>query len=280
MDRESQHIRCIALDLDRTTLNADGRLSAGNRQALERAISQGVHVIIASGRSFETLPADVLAVPGIEYAITSNGAAIYHIPTRQCLRRYLLGGRPVRQILRLTAGDPVVYEAFIEGRAYADAAYVRDPVRFGATPEAVEYVRLTRTLVEDMPDFVLDHAEELESMDIVVHDEAEKDRIWAVLEAAVPELYLTSSVRQLIEIANREAGKHTGLQFILERLDLPREASAAFGDGDNDREMLTYAGCGIAVANASPGCLAAADFVTARHDLDGVARGIYDILGL
>ena len=66
------NIKCIALDLDRTTLNASGRLSDGNYNALCHAIENGVHIVIASGRSFDTLPKDVLAVPGIEYAITSN----------------------------------------------------------------------------------------------------------------------------------------------------------------------------------------------------------------
>ena len=83
-------IKCIALDLDRTTLNAQGKLSEGNRQALSHAIEKGVHIVIASGRSFHTLPEDVLSVPGIEYAITSNGAAVYYIPTGKCLHEYKL----------------------------------------------------------------------------------------------------------------------------------------------------------------------------------------------
>ena len=66
------NIKCIALDLDRTTLNASGRLSDGNYNALCHAIENGVHIVIASGRSFDTLPKDVLAVPGIEYAITMH----------------------------------------------------------------------------------------------------------------------------------------------------------------------------------------------------------------
>ena len=66
-------IKCIALDLDRTTLNAQGRLSDGNREALEYAISRGIHIVIASGRPLGSLPEDVLSVGGIEYAITSPG---------------------------------------------------------------------------------------------------------------------------------------------------------------------------------------------------------------
>ena len=65
-----------------------------------------------------------------------------------------------------------------------------------------------------------------------------------------------------------------------ERLGIPAGAVAAFGDGDNDVDLLTWAGCGIAVANATPACLAAADAVTRDHRENGVAWGIREILHL
>ena len=273
-------IQCIALDLDRTTLDSAGHLSAGNRQALEAVIAKGVHVVIASGRAFTTLPAEILAVRGIEYAITSNGAAVYHVPSGRCLHRYLLAPESVERILELTREEPISYEGFIEGRAYAAADYVRDPVRFGATPAAVDYVQRTRHLEEDIVGFLRAHIHELDSVDLVVRTEADKNRLWRLLQEAVPDVYITSSVQQLLEISHRNAGKHSGLRFVLERLGLPREAAAAFGDADNDADLLTYAGCGIAMANASPACLAAADYVTRSNDDDGVAWGIREILHL
>lgn len=272
------NIQCIALDLDRTTLDGSGHLSPGNRQALEYAISKGVHIVIASGRAFATLPKDVVSVPGIEYAITSNGAAVYHIPTGKCLHCCTLLPQSVRDILRLTSGEPVVYEAFVAGEAYADAAYLRDPVKYGASSRAIAYVQSTRHLVEDMPAFINQHIQELDSMDVVVRDGETKDRISALLRREVPDIYVTSSVQQLVEISHRDAGKHSGVRFVTELLGLSPEAVAAFGDGDNDVDMLAYVGRGIAVANASPACLAAADLVTGRHDEDGVAQGIYQIL--
>ena len=271
-------IRCIALDLDRTTLNAQGRLSPGNRAALEYAIGKGVHVVIASGRAFSTLPEDVLALKGIQYAITSNGAAVYELPTGECIHRYTLTPRAVERILELTAGERASYEAFIRGEAYAAAAYVRDPVRYGATPEAVAYVQSTRHLVEDIRGFILDRRDQLDSMDIVVPSEAERQRIWTYLAREIPDIYITSSVQQLLEISHKDAGKHSGLGFVLERLGLERADCAAFGDGDNDADMLRFAGLGVAVANASKACLAAADLVTKSHDEDGVAYAIEKLL--
>ena len=77
-------IRCIALDLDRTTLNSEGHLSERNRRAIERAISSGIQIAVASGRSLDSLPGEVLEIPGIRYAITSNGAAVYDLKGKIC----------------------------------------------------------------------------------------------------------------------------------------------------------------------------------------------------
>ena len=270
-------IKCIALDLDRTTLNEHARLSPENRKALDDAIAKGMHIVIASGRGFASLPEDVISIPGIEYAITSNGASVYHIPSGKRLMSYTLTPRSVREILALTAGHHVAYEAFIDGIAYAQADYVEDPAPYGAA-NAAQYIRSTRKPVSDFESFMLEHSHELESIDLVVSSEEQKTDLWHLLQRSIPDIYITSSVHQLLELSHRDAGKHSGVRCVAELLGLAPQEIAAFGDGDNDADMLAYVGCGIAMENASPSCLAAADFVTRHHREDGVAYGIRKIL--
>jgi len=272
--------RCIALDMDRTTLNREGRLSEKNRQALKEVIASGVHVIIASGRAFDTLPRDMVELPGVEYAITLNGAAMYHVPTGNCLKRYRLSETAAEAVMRATEGDPVTYEAFIDGVAYAGKDFLHDPVSYGVTPQAVEYVRTTRQGVDDIVRFIHENKHRLDSMDMVVRNEAIQRNVWEKIQKASDEVYITSSIRNLVEIANRNAGKKAGLVFFTELLGLKREETAAFGDADNDIDMIRYAGCGIAMANASKACKEAADYITGHHDEDGVADGIRNILKL
>jgi hypothetical protein len=136
-------IKLVALDLDRTTLNSESHLSEVNRQALIDAISNGVHVCIASGRAFDTLPEDVISVPGIEYAITSNGAAIYRIAGKECLKSYVLTPESVKTILKLTENDIVTYEAFIKGQAFASTEYTAHPEKYGATEHSLNYFNKT-----------------------------------------------------------------------------------------------------------------------------------------
>ena len=274
------NIRCIALDLDRSTLNAQGKLSPGNREALLCAMEQGVHIVIASGRSFHSLPPDVTALPGIEYAITGNGSAVYRLSDGALLHRFLMTPASIEAVLQKTASERLSYEAFVDGHGYAQQDYIEDPVAFGATEAAVPYIQSNRLPVDDIKAFIREHIHELTSLDLVLYSEEQCRRLWQQLQAAIPELYITSSVTRLLELSHKDGGKHAGLRFLAERLGLQPQELAAFGDGDNDADMLRYVGCGIAVENATPACKAAADHVTLHHDQDGVAYGIHRFLHL
>lgn len=273
-------VKCIALDMDRTTLDKEGRLSMQNKKAIEDAIASGIHVVIASGRAFDTLPRDVLAVPGIEYAITCNGAAMYHVPSGKCLKRFRLPQEAVEAIMKATGKEDVTYEAFIDGIAYACREYIENPVRFGVTPQAAAYVSATRHMREDIVKFIHENRHQLDSMDIIVKSGEQMQKIWKMVAECTDKVYITSSVKQLVEIAHRDAGKKSGLAFFTELLGLDREETAAFGDADNDIDMLQYAGVGIAMGNASEGCKRAADLITKHHDEDGLAYGIREFLGI
>lgn len=273
-------IRCIALDLDRTTLNSAGQLSERNRKAMEQAIESGIRIAVASGRSLDALPAAVLEIPGIRYAITSNGAAVYDLEERTCLRQYKLTAEAVRDILRWTEEADVTFEAFIDGKPYAEKDYVEDPVRFGAMPQSIPYIQGTREPVENMRHFIQRHEEELDCIDVVVKSEEYKRRLWKTLEKQVRHVYITSSVKQLLEISDVNAGKDAAAQFLIEYLGMTREELAGFGDGHNDSGLLEFAGIGFAVENAVEECRKAADRIVSSNDGDGVAEGIEYILRL
>ena len=293
-------VKCIALDLDRTTLDSQGHLSEENRTVIESAVAAGVHVVVASGRSLDSLPEEITDIAGVRYAITSNGAAVYDLCQRKCLRQFKMTPASAEDILRHTEPErmkdvygkaaemseaempeiEISYEAFIDGRAFAESRYVADPVRFGAMPRAIPYTQSTRMPVEDMRTFIREHKSELDCIDLVIKSEDMKHKLWENLQKNVRDVYITSSVRQLLEISHRDAGKESGAKFLLEYLGLTREELAAFGDGDNDSGLLKYAGIGFAVANASPECRDAADEIVASNDENGVAQGINKILAM
>ncbi len=271
-------IKCMALDMDGTLLQKGGVLSAKNKEAVQAAIDQGVEIVIASGRAFGTLPEEVLEMPGIRYAITSNGSSIYEISTGKLLHGFVLTPASVDAILTVTRDDPVTYEVFVAGQPYSDVDYVKDPVKYGVSEQSVAYVQSTRQSVDDIIGFIRDHDQELESLAVIVGDPRVKQEVTEKLGREVPDIYITSSVPQLIEISREGTGKHTALAYIADQQGFAREEVAAFGNADNDAEMLAWAGVGVAVADASESCLEAADLIVKSCAENGVAQGIEELL--
>lgn len=271
--------KLIALDLDETTLNQQSQLSPGNRAALEAAISQGIQIVIASGRSLDTLPEEMTHFPGIRYAICSNGAMVYDLAAHTALVQHFLPPETACQVLALTQGEFLTYEGFVDGCAYAQEDYVNSPATYLCGENSVAYIQSTRRPVPDIAAFLVEHKTRLDSLDIVVGNLQVKAAMLAKLQT-LSGIYVTSSVPHLIEISNEACGKHRGLAFLAEYLGIPREAVCAFGNADNDADMLEWAGFGIAVANGSPACRAVADAVTGHYLEDGVAQAFDTLLGI
>ncbi len=77
-----------------------------------------------------------------------------------------------------------------------------------------------------------------------------------------------------VDILPRSGGKVLGIGQFLRRLSLDWSEIMAFGDGENDVDMLRCAGVGVAMGNAEAAVKAAADYVTADVDQDGIYRAL------
>ncbi|MBQ6431553.1 MAG: Cof-type HAD-IIB family hydrolase [Oscillospiraceae bacterium] len=76
------------------------------------------------------------------------------------------------------------------------------------------------------------------------------------------------------DIISADGGKRSAMLEVLRRYAITPQECIAFGDSENDVEMLRAAGIGVAMGNATPDCLAAADYVTADCDDDGLQKAL------
>ena len=91
---------------------------------------------------------------------------------------------------------------------------------------------------------------------------------------------MTTSTWNNLEFNARTAHKGEALRRFAEALGLTLANCMAFGDGGNDLTMVEAAGVGVAMANACPEVLAAADYTTLSNDEDGVAAALRKFLSL
>ena len=182
-------LRLIALDLDGTTLNSQGKVSPYTKEILEKAIQKGIHVVIASGRALSAIPEDVLNIRGLEYIITSNGSSIFELSDSR--RIYANDMKPgvVMSVLAIMRDTHFPFEVFIGGHAYTMQAYYDCPTDFGVPERMNHYVRTTRTPVSDMPDFILKHCDDIEGIDMIVPDQTQKQQVIAALSQDLESLH-------------------------------------------------------------------------------------------
>jgi Cof subfamily protein (haloacid dehalogenase superfamily) len=157
--------------------------------------------------------------------------------------------------------------------------YVNDELYVaGMTPEAERYASFQHLPVHEVGDLTAWLSEP--PTKLVSIDDAEK---LDVLEAHMKErfdgrLYISKSLPFFLEFASPEVTKGSGLDFVAHRLGFTRERTVAFGDGENDVELIEWPAFGVAVANAHGRVLEVADWVCPSAEEEGVAQVIEALL--
>ena len=113
-------MKLLALDLDGTILTTDKQVTPRTREALTAAIRSGVEVVLVTGRPYLGLPDELLQIPGIRYAITSNGAVSTDLSNGQNLRASLLPPDIVQEIVKIPRKRDLIYNVFIDGAGYSE----------------------------------------------------------------------------------------------------------------------------------------------------------------
>lgn len=272
-DREGiMPIRLIALDMDGTTLRNDHfTVSRRNRRAIRDALRAGVLVVPATGRYFRGIPSSVLGIPGIRYAISSNGACVTDIAAGKALFKNMVPPSLSAEILSAAAELGVYAEVYAGGRAY---------MQRGTSPYlarqslAFRFIALfwRREKVDHLAEFIRSSGAEVEKIELLPENARQAERMAQKLKG-MP-LSVTTSGMNSVEVTNLGAGKGKALELLCGRLGMRREDVMAVGDNYNDLDMLAWAGTGVCVENGDAGVRRAADFVTARSDRDGVACAI------
>ena len=236
--------------------------------AIRAARAAGIRVIIATGRMFVSVRPYVLQAGIDDPVVCYQGAVVAEPDTGRWLRH-----EPIPTALGKEAVEAIVAEGFHVN------VYVDDELFVGRiTPEARAYADFQGLVIHEVGDL----AGWLEKPPTKVVSVGEPELLDG-LEARLKErfsgrLYISKSLPFFLEIASPKVTKGSGLQFVAEHLGFSAEKAVAFGDGENDIELLEWAGFGIAVGNAHERVIEVADYVCPPVTEEGVAQVIEAVL--
>ena len=276
-------IRIIALDLDGTLLDSEKRLSEVNRAALERAAERGVLIVPTTGRFFGMMPPAVRDLPFVRYAITINGAQVYDRETDTAIVRDEIPLDMALGVMEVLDRFDVIYDCYRQNWGWMTAALQDKAADYATNEHYLKMVREFRKPVSELKAHLKATANDGDVQKIMlfarntqVSDLSSQvlDAIRLELAARFPEIKVTSSTWNNIELNIRTAHKGNALKRFAEHLGLGLANCMAFGDGMNDFTMVEAAGLGVAMANAEPEVKRVAKWIAPSNDDDGVAAGL------
>jgi Cof subfamily protein (haloacid dehalogenase superfamily) len=241
----------------------DGILRPRTRTALASARAAGLHVVIATGRMFRSVR------PYLEEARLDDPVVCYQgAVVAEPSGRFLLH-EPIPLDLAHEAVAAVVAEGYHLNCYVDDELYVAS-----ITPEARAYADFQNLPIHEVGD-LLGWLNEPPTKLVVVGEPTELDRLQERLESRFAgRLYISKSLPYFLELASPAVTKAVGLGFVADHVGFALERTVAFGDGENDVELLEACGYAVAVESAHERVLAVADLVCARPEHEGVAQVI------
>lgn len=264
----------LFFDMDGTLILKDHfNISDRTRNALIAAKEAGIKLSIASGRCLNILPQSVMEL-GFDYAITSNGASLIDLKTGERLYSNGLTAEDLKIAYPLVKDETDFLEFFADG----DIVVTRDHYqRIGhreLPPWHLTYFAQGNTpVIDSVEQYIADGVPGLEKMSIVRYDPA-LIAVFSERLNATGRFMSTSSIGRSLEITRCDCTKAAAIKALCELRGFDPAHAAAFGDANNDLEMLKFVGCGVAMGNAKDPVKAAANAVTDRYDEDGVAKYI------
>ncbi len=259
-----------ALDMDGTLLNTDHAFTPYTVAALTRAAEAGKVIALCTGRCLSELWRHFETVPAVGYAISENGGCLYDVKAGKVLSQLTIAPDRAMAILEKLRGYDACVQCFMNGQSYIESA--------GGEALKPYHVYDFAPVFEEGSVFVagvLALAREkghVEKIDVYFADPGDKAAFWR--EIADRDLFIADSLGYGCEISPREATKSGGLIRLCEHLGIDLSRSLAIGDGGNDLDLMRAAGMSIAMGNADPRVLAAADATTEDCDHDGAARAV------
>ena len=274
MQQKVSQIRIIALDLDGTLLDSEKRLSEANRAALAAAAAKGILVVPTTGRFFGMMPPAVRDLPFVRYAITVNGAQVYDRETDTAIVREELPLDKALAIMRFLDGFDVIYDCYQDNWGRMTQAMQEKAEEYAQDPHYVKMIREFRKPYPDVKSYLAEQGRDVQKIMLFARDPAVRDTLAAELPARFDGLAVSTSTFNNLEINVATAHKGRAIERFAAYFGWTLANCMAFGDGLNDLSMVRMAGLGVAMANAAPEVIAAADYVTLSNDADGVAAAL------
>lgn len=264
---DNRKIKLIVSDIDGTLVDETEKLPDAFKVLVDRCRKAGIQFAFATGRTKELTDPFVNALGISIPCVEANGA--YILQGDQCLVEHGFSIAPIKEILYYAhdLGLTVTISDTRFERATRETDYVKEHQKFGH--------RFMNLLPLDNINWAHDRFHKVMIMD--EHGSGKIEAIRAQLAPYSDRYWITTYSDRAVELGPLNCNKATGMKDLAAYLGVDIDQVMACGDYSNDAEMLTQAGIGVAVGNASEQIKSLADYVAEASYAYGVIEAIEKI---
>lgn len=277
----------VAIDLDGTLLNSYGEVTKDTKEALLKAKSQGVEIVLSSGRPISSTECLARELGVDNYLISGNGAAVYDIKNQKLIWDRFLSKQQVLSIAKLCEENSFFYNVYTEDEVIANSLNYNVLFYHKENLKKIEEKRTHINVVQNIAKYIEDLGKEkflkitvcdesqfifnsimkrlklIDGIDVLETEYMSRKKIKSGTEDVNIQYYYT-------EVTNKNVNKWSAIEFLLNKLNINKEEVVAIGDNMNDIEMIQNAGLGIVMGNSNPKMKEIADEIVSDNNSEGV----------
>lgn len=272
------NIKAIFSDLDGTLLDDKKMLPQTNIDALFDASKKGIKIIIATGRNYSGISDITSKLPMVDYAITSNGAAIYSVRDDEVIYRDYMDNSVVLDLTSVLDIDNIMFDLFIDGKAYMEEKNIEFLKKLDVSEEVKKFISNNRTIIPSVKKYLLETKTAVEKITINFLPLSDgtfflrNETIDIINSSGI--LSCVSGGSNNVEVTMKSATKGNAIRHICKLLNVSLANTISYGDSENDLHMLKTTGISVAMQNSPEIVRNTATYITSDNNNGGVSESL------
>lgn len=283
--------KLVAVDLDGTLLNQYGEVTENSKRVIKNVTRKGTQVVIASGRSIDSIKNISKEIGASKYIIAGNGAVVYDTKEEKILFENYIPFDKALNIIKICEENSIFYNVYTNKTIVTSSLRYNVLYYYKENLKKEDNKKTNITIVDSIPEYIKNMQDE-KIMKIFICDSTESvfNSIMKKFNEIpnVETLDVSHMSRKVIkkgtteipieyyytEISMKNVDKWNAIEFLINKLEINKDEVIAIGDNMNDKKMIEEAGFGITMEGSTPTVTEVADYITSDNNNEGVARAL------
>ena len=283
--------KLVAVDLDGTLLNQYGDVTENTKRVIKNVMRKGTQVVLASGRSIDSIQNISNEIGASRYIVAGNGAVLYDIEEQKNLYENYIPIEKAKKIIDICEENSIFYNIYTNKKIVTKNLRYNVLYYYKENLKKADRKKTNIDIVDSIQDYVKNMRDE-NIMKIFICDETVSvfNSIMKKFDEIpnVETLDVSHMSRKVIkngtlefpieyyytEISMKNVDKWNAIEFLINKMGINKDEVIAIGDNMNDKKMIEEAGLGITMEGSTPVVTDVANYVTANNNNEGVAKAL------